>query len=250
MPRHFQNYIDSQAARLLHHDGVHIFLRGIEHVIGLHLPGNARAVFIHFDRKNRSRAYGSGHGDRKESYRPATGDSNALRRNLPGQHGVYRVAQGVENRRIFLRNRGIELPDVRLRNHHILGECPIGINANDFHALANMRFAGAALQALATGNMHLGGYEIAFLNASHFIAERRHLSAEFMSWNQRRMNPVLCPAVPVVDVQIGATNGCNLHLHQHLGAPESGNLHLANLCPRGRVRFHHRQHCSSHRCHL
>jgi len=42
-------------------------------------------------------------------------------------------------------------------------------------------FAGAALQTLAASHVHFGGYEIAFLDAGDFIAERDHLAAEFVS---------------------------------------------------------------------
>src|SRR5208282_3415277 len=62
------------------------------------------------------------------------------------------------------------------------------------------------------------------------------------------MNAVLRPAVPVVNMQIRAANGRDLHLDQHIGSPEGGNLHLANLRTRRSLRFYHRQHCFSHEC--
>ncbi len=208
------------------------------------------AVLVDFNRKHRSRAHRLGHGNRKQSNRPAAGDGHALGCDLPGQHRVHRVSQRIENRRVLQRNRGIELPDIRLGNHHVLGERAVGVHANDFHVLADVGFAGAALQALAAGHVHLGGNEVAFLHAGDFIAERGHFAAELVPGNQRRMNPVLRPAVPVVNVQVGAANGRDFHLHQHVGAPESWNLDLANLRARGRFRLHDRQHCCRHNCHL
>ena len=200
-------------------------------------------MLVDFDREHRCRAHGLGHGNRKQADRPAAGDGHGLGGDLSGQHGVHGVAQRIENRRVLQRNRGIELPDIRLRNHHVLGEGAVGVDADDLHVLADVRFAGAALQALAAGHVHLGGNEVAFLHAGDFIAERRHLAAELMPGNQRRMNAVLRPAVPVVNVQVGAADRRDLHLDQHVGAPEGGNLYFANLRARRRFRLHHRQHC-------
>jgi hypothetical protein len=104
-----------------------------------------------------------------------------------------------------------------------------GIDADDFHVLADVGLAGAALQALAAGDVHLGGNEVAFFNAGHFIAESGDLAAKFMARNQRGMNPVLGPAVPVINVQIGAANRSYLYFDQNVARPKGWNLNLANF---------------------
>src|SRR5437899_10805482 len=43
------------------------------------------------------------------------------------------------------------------------------------------------------------------------------------------MNAVLRPAVPVVDMQVGAADRGDVYFDQHVGAPEAGNLNFANL---------------------
>ncbi len=60
--------------------------------------------------------------------------------------------------------------------------------------------------ALAARHMHLGRDEVALLDAGDLIAERGYFPAELMPRNQRGMNAVLRPAVPVVNVQVGAAN--------------------------------------------
>ena len=122
-------------------------------------------------------------------------------------------------------------------NDDVFGEGAVGVHADDLHVLADVGFAGAALQALAAGHVHLGGNEVAFLDAGDFIAERRHFSAEFVPGNQRGMNAVLRPAVPFVNVQVGAADGRNLHLDQHIRPAKGRNFDLADLRTRRAICF-------------
>ncbi len=203
-------------------------------------------MLVDLDRKHRGRADRLGDSNRKQADRPAARDGHALGSNLAGQNRVYRIAQRIENRRVIQWNRGIELPDIRFRNHHVFGERPIGVDADDLHLLADVRFARAALQAFAAGDVHFGGNKIAFLHARNFVAERGHLAAKFMPRNQRRMNAVLRPAIPVVNVQIGSADRGYLHLDQYIAAPEGRNLYLADVRSGRCFRFDDRQHCCSH----
>src|SRR5205085_10786854 len=88
----------------------------------------------------------------------------------------------------------------------------------------------------------------ALLDAGHFVAKGRYLAAELVSGNQRRMDAVLRPAIPVVNVQVGAADGGDLDLDQDVGAPEGGDLYFANICARSSLRLDYRQHRSSHDC--
>src|SRR5205807_91361 len=98
-------------------------------------------------------------------------------------------------------------PDVRLRNHYVFCEGAVCIDTNDLYVLTDVGLAGAALQALAAGHMHLSGNEVSFFHTGDLIAEGDHFAAELMPGNQRRMNAILSPAIPVVDMEIGAANG-------------------------------------------
>jgi len=128
---------------------------------------------------------------------------------------------------------------------NVLGERSVAVDADDFHVLADVGFAGAALQTLAAGHMHFGGHEIAFLDAGDFIAERDHLPAEFVSGDQRRMNASLSPAVPFIDVEIGAADGCDFDLDEDFGASVAGNFDFANFRARRGFRLDHCEHGAS-----
>src|SRR5579863_1345257 len=250
MSRHFEDDIYAQAARLLHHDLIYVFFRRIEYVVRLHLACNAGAVFVHLDRENGSSADRFGDGNREQSDWATAGDRDRFGRDFPGENGVDCVAQWIEDRGIFQWNRGIEFPDIRFGDEDVFGKCAVGVNANDLYVLADVSFTGPALQAFAAGDMHLGRNEVALLHTGDFIAKCGDLSAELVARNQRWMNSVLRPAVPVVNVEISAANRRDLHLDQYIGAAEGGDLYLANIGARSRFGFDHRHHCSSHNRHL
>ena len=60
------------------------------------------------------------------------------------------------------------------------------------------------------------------------------------------MNAILRPAIPFVDVQIGAADGCDFHPNQHVGASEAWDLHFPNLRPRSGFRLNDGQHSVGH----
>jgi len=93
-----------------------------------------------------------------------------------------------------------------------------------------VRFAGAALQALSTGHVHLGGDKIAFLDARDFIAERNDLAAKFVARESAADECVPAPSDPTRRYersvpQIEAT----LTLDQNVVASVAGNSDLAEF---------------------
>src|SRR5579864_7471339 len=94
-----------------------------------------------------------------------------------------------------------------------------------------MGFASAAQQTLATSHVHRGRDEIAFLDARDLISKGRHLTAELVARDERWVDALLRPAVPLVNVQVSTADRRNFHLNQNVIASERGNLHLSNLRP-------------------
>src|SRR5580698_7419635 len=142
---------------------------------------------------------------------------------------MYCVAEWIEERAEVARDRRAELPDVRCRNTNVVGEGSIGIDAEDLHELADMRLSAAALQAVAAGNVHLGGDEVAHLHILYQFADSRHGAAELMSRNVGRLDAGLGPLVPVIDVQVGATDGGCLYGNEYIAGSKGWNRHLAHL---------------------
>src|SRR5208282_2002118 len=183
-----------------------------------------------FDREDRGCTYGSRHRDRKQADGTTAGDGYSFRGNFSGEHRVHGIAQW------------IEVPDIRFGDDHVLGKSSVGVNADNFHVLADVSFTGAALQALAASYVHFGRYEIAFLDAGDFIAERDHLAAEFVSRNERRMNAPLRPAVPFIDVEIGAADGGDFDFDEDVGVAIAWNFDFADFRARRGFRLDHCEH--------
>src|SRR6185437_10732526 len=129
---------------------------------------------------------------------------------------------------------------------HVFGEGAVVIHADDLHELADVRFAGAALQALAAGHVHLRRDEVAFLDAGDLGAHRSYHAAEFVPGDERRMNAALRPGVPVIDVQVGAADRGYFDFDQNVGQADLGDGNVADFGARLRLGLHHGQHGFSH----
>jgi hypothetical protein len=248
MAGHFKDDIDAEASGFFHDDVVDVFFRGIKNVVGVHLAGDAGAMLVDFDGEDGSRAHGFGDGDGEQADGSASGDGDSFGGNFSGENRVDGVAKRIEDRSVFSGNGGVELPDVRFGNDDVFGEGSVGVDADDLDVLADVGFAGAALQALAASDVHFGGDEVSLFDAGDFIAEGGDFAAELVAGDERRVNAVLRPAVPVVNVEVGAADGGHFDFDEDLVAAEGGNFYFANVGARGCFRLDHRQHCCRHDC--
>ena len=123
---------------------------------------------------------------------------------------------------------------------------PLAVYADNLYVLANVCLAGAALQALATGHMHLSGDGVAFLDASDLAANRFDHTAEFVTRYQWRMNAPLRPLVPVVDVKVGTTDGSNFDFDENVCGAEFGFRYLADFAARRRCGLDYGKHGVGH----
>src|SRR6266851_8347312 len=152
------------------------------------------------------------------------------------------IAERIKNGSVLLRNGRIQLPNIRLRNYHVLRKCSVRIHTDDLYVLADVGFAGAALQALAAGHVHLRGNEVTLLHAGDFISAINHFATELVPRNQRRMDASLSPAVPFIDMQIGAADRSDFDFYQDVSAAELRDLYFANFRSRGGTGFHDSLH--------
>src|SRR5262249_49151230 len=164
------------------------------------------AMIVDLQGKDLARAAGPRHGDGKQPDGPATDHRYCLSRDLTGQDRVHGVSKGIEHAGVVGRYLRIDLPDVRFGEFYVLGESAVGVDADDLHVLADVRFAGPALIALAAGDMHLRRHKIAFLDCGDVLAPGNDVPAEFMSGDQGRLDAVLRPLVPVINMEIGTAD--------------------------------------------
>src|SRR5262249_9532299 len=131
--------------------------------------------------------------------------------------------QGIENGSVVFRDAGIELDDVGSWNLDEFREGAILIDADDAQILADVGLADTALMAMAAVDVHLGADKIAGLHCAHFVSHALHNPAKFMAQRHGRLDAALRPAIPAVDVQIGATDGSGFDAYQYVGGPNGGH---------------------------
>ena len=117
-----------------------------------------------------------------------------------------RVPQRIEYRGIVFGDGRVNFPDIAYGDTHEFGETAVGIDADDFHVLAEVGLSHAAGAATSAIHVHFGANEIARLDRGDLGSNFVHGAAEFMPECHRRVNPRSGPAIPAVNVQVGPAN--------------------------------------------
>ena len=95
-------------------------------------------------------------------------------------------------------------PRVPGREHDVLGERAVDVDAQDPQVLADVRAAGPARRAAAARDVGLGGDERAGLEVVHLGPDGLDGAGDLVAERHRQPgDPLLSPLVPVVDVQVG-----------------------------------------------
>ena len=202
---------------------------GVEGEIGAHLGGHLAAMLVDFNGEDLRRSAGFGDGDGEEADGAASGDGDGGGGDGAGEHGVDRVAERVEQRGVVVGDGGRELPDIGLGDDGVAGEGAIGIDAQDAHMLADVGLAGAALETLAAGHVHLGADQVAFFDGGDAAAHAGNNAGELVAGNQRRMNAALGPGVPVEDVKVGSADAGGLYADKHFAGAGRGDGNFAQF---------------------
>jgi len=107
-------------------------------------------------------------------------------------------------------------------------------------------FTRATLKTLPASDVHLCGNEIPFFYASDFVAECDDLAAKLVAGDEWRMNASLGPAIPFVDMKIGAADGSDFDFDENVGAAKSRDFDFANFRAGRGFRLDHRKHGAGH----
>src|SRR5436190_2514096 len=127
------------------------------------------------------------------------------------------------------------MPAVLLRNRDELRPRPGAVHAYALSVWAKMTPPGQAIATMSTGNVPLAHDQIALAKTLDVIAHAIYNAHKLVADGHRHRNRFLRPGVPVVDVQVRATNRCLQDADEHVIAADFWNRNL--LEPETRVRF-------------
>ena len=113
-------------------------------------------------------------------------------------------------------NRVGQLERIDRGNRQILRERARPIHADADGVAAQMPAPGAAVAAVAAGDVPFAGDAIADAQAAHFAAHLDDLAAVLVAHGHRHGNGLLRPRIPLVDVHVGAADRGLRDLDEHV----------------------------------
>ena len=117
---------------------------------------------------------------------PAPEDEDVLAEDRERERGVDRVAERVEDRGDLLVDAGPVVPDVRHRQHDVLGEGAVAPDAEPDRVGAQVAPPGQAVAAPAADDVALAADEVAGMEVVHVAADLDDLADELVADDERR----------------------------------------------------------------
>jgi hypothetical protein len=136
------------------------------------------------------------------------------------------VAQRVEDRGDLVGDRRRQLEHVRGRQRHVLGEAPGAVDADADRVAAQVAASGAAVAAVAAGDVALAGDAVAGREPRHLAAHLDDLAAVLVADLHRHRDGALRPGVPVVDVDVGAADRGLPHADEDVVRADARRVHV------------------------
>lgn len=158
--------------------------------------------------------------------RAGSGDEHVLAEDLEFERGVDGVAEWVEDRRNVEVNARLVLPDVRVRHGDELGKTAVGVYADSGRIGTECPLPRHAVAAAAADQMALDADDIAGLEIDNVRAHIDDLADEFVADGRRDVDRGLRPGVPVVNVEVCATDAAAFYADHHIIDAHFGHRHI------------------------
>ena len=155
---------------------------------------------------------------------------------------MHRVAVGIEDRLHIPVDRLVVVPDIGLGQRDVLGKRTLPIDPDALGVLAEMAATGQAVAAVPADHVTLATDHVAFVEVLDVGAHLDNRSDKLVADNHRHRDRLPSPLVPLVDVQVGATDPGPFDPDQHVVNPVLGNRYLLEPQARLRPRLDQRLH--------
>ena len=160
--------------------------------------------------------------DRHDADRTRPRDQHILAYDVERQRRMRRIAERIEDRGDVVVDRVRQLEHVGGRQREVLGERTRMVDADPERIAAQVPPAGAAIAAMAAGDVTLARDAIADLEAAHFAAEFDDLARIFVPDGHGHRDGFLRPGIPVVDMHVGSADRGLPDLDEHIVVADCG----------------------------
>ncbi len=174
---------------------------------------------------------------RHHANRARAGDQHIFAHQVEGERRVHRVAKRVKDRGQIVRDIVRDFEGVKRRDHQIFRKTARAVYAHTDGIAAQVRTTGAAVTAVATGDVTFTGDAVADLKTAHFLADTDHFAHVFMPHNHRYRDRLLRPFIPVVDMHVGAANRGFANFNQQIVVAEFRFRNVGHPDPFFRFQF-------------
>src|SRR5947207_11120866 len=155
---------------------------------------------------------------------------------------MHRVAEGIEDGGNLQRDRLRMLPHTHHGYHDVFGKSPRQVHAHALSVSAEVAAPGKAVAAASADDVALAADNIPGIVVSHVRAHLDDLSHKLVADDQGNRDSGAGPLIPLIDVQVGATNAGMQHTNLDV---IDANLGLGNILqpqPAGIAAFHESFH--------
>ena len=239
---HLAHHVGAVAVREVDDPRLHLPARRIEAVVRTHPRREFPPPPVRLDRDDSGSSRRARDPDGEQADRTAADHRDDPTRHLRVQNSVESVAERVEHRRQIVVDGIGDVDDVRRRDGDVLGEGAVPVDADDPGVPAHVRLLGAAVLAVPADQVSFRRDAVADLDVPDQPAGLDDFSHEFVAEDDRRIHPVLRPAVPLVNVEIRAADPRPSHLYQHVARANLGHRRVAHHEAGGRPGFADRFH--------
>ncbi len=194
-----------------------------------HLLGEIEAVVVDVGDDDEAGADVARDRRRHDADRPGAGDQHVLAYQVEGERGMRCIAEGIEDRRQVATDVVRDLERVEGGNGEIFGEGAGAVHADANGVAAKMPTPGAAVAAIAAGDVALAGDAVADIEALHLLAQGHDLADIFMANLHADGDGLGRPLVPFPDVDVGAADRGLGDLDEHVVMADFRLLDLGEL---------------------
>jgi hypothetical protein len=207
VPGHFEDGVESVGG-VFGEEGGDVIGEGVEDEIGPGIDAELGAVGRNLGGEDIFCTETFADGDSKQADGAESGDKNGFPFDGAIHDGVDGIAEGIEHARYVFGDAGRDEAGVHRGDNGVGGESAVYIHSEELSGAVNVSESVEVVGRSGIDDVRFRGDKITGFSVGDVRGDFENGAAEFVSNNAGGFDPVAGPVVPVVDVKIGAAEGC------------------------------------------